>query len=155
MTGALSDMSSWILFSHKMMILAVLLSFFLKSPWKTAMLLTCALIATPVNSALYCGVYLFVPVVLFLNEKKHTAFDWVYTCLFILILNPAQILLNDTPLMGVLADSTLLVLYCMLLSEAVWAVLLQIPSVQRWSTALHDSPFLNKPISILPRRPRT
>jgi len=92
-----------------------------KSHWKAAALLTCALIATPINSAYYCGIYLFVPIILFLNEEKHNIFDWVYVFLFFVILNPFQYVTDaGVPNNGIIANNALLILYIILLAEAIF-----------------------------------
>lgn len=60
------------------------------SNWRKVMAIACAVLILPVNSALYCGVYLFPAIVLFLNERhgwRHTH----YFILFLLFLNPLQV----------------------------------------------------------------
>jgi hypothetical protein len=111
---------TWITVGNIVFALAVLASFFLKSHWKTAMLLACAIVAVPVNSAYYTGLYLFVPIVLFLNEEKHPLFDWGYLLLILFILNPFQIVGQDMILYtGRIANIALLLLLISILCEGV------------------------------------
>ncbi len=72
--------------------LALITSCFHKTFWKTILQLLLIIVILPVNSAEYCGLYLFLAIILFFNEKQKTKFDWVYLLLFILILNPYQII---------------------------------------------------------------
>lgn len=44
----------------------------------------------------YTGLYLFLAIILFFNKEHKTKFDWVYLALFVLILNPYQIIYNWT-----------------------------------------------------------
>jgi len=67
------------------------LGFTEKTPWKKIAMLVSILILLPVNSALYCGLYMFPVIVLFFNEKKRTQNDFLYMILFILLLNPLQV----------------------------------------------------------------
>lgn len=112
------DYQSWINFGNIMMVLAVVLCFALKDRWKMITLLTCAVIATPVNSAYYCGLYIFIPIVFFLNENKHSFVDWIYLILFAAILNPIQFLAEKLPVTVPAANIALLILFFILLVEA-------------------------------------
>lgn len=58
--------------------------------WKQILLLMCGLLLTPTHSGYYCGLYMFIPLIFFLNEEEHTTIDWLYLALFILIINPYQ-----------------------------------------------------------------
>ena len=64
---------------------------FLKKNWKKMGLLISVLIMLPVNSAFYSGIYLFIVVVMFFNEKEHSIFDLAYFIVFLLFLMPLQI----------------------------------------------------------------
>lgn len=71
-------------------ILALLLNAFQDSPWKKTALLICIILLVPKNCGLYCALYLFPVIVLFFNEEKKW-YELIYVILFILILNPLQI----------------------------------------------------------------
>lgn len=71
---------------------ATLLSFFHDKTWKKILQLLLVIVILPVNSAEYCGLYLFLAIILFFNEEQKTKFDWLYLALFILILNPYQMI---------------------------------------------------------------
>lgn len=72
------------------LILVLLLGWAQKRSWKQILLLTCGLVLTPVHSGYYCGLYLFIPFLFFINEKDHKITDLLYLVFFILILNPLQ-----------------------------------------------------------------
>lgn len=72
------------------LVLVILIAWAQKKTWKKILLLTCALVLTPVHSGFYCGLYFFIPLLFFLNEKEHKAFDLIYLVFFILVLNPLQ-----------------------------------------------------------------
>jgi len=117
-----SNYQSWITFGNILMLLAVVLSFFMKSQWKTVTLLTCTIIASPVNSAYYCGLYLFAAIILFLNENEHNCFDIIYLVLFIVILNPFQFIANGVAITIFVANCSLLCLYLLLMIDAIMQV---------------------------------
>jgi len=121
-----SDHQTWIDLGNALLFTAVPLSLGLRSHWKTVTLLTCALILSPVNSAYYCGLYLFIPIVLFLNEKKRSIFDWIYTLLFIIILSPYQFMDGSIVLTCKIANVVLIILYFLLLAEALFACIMRI-----------------------------
>ena len=98
--------------------LAALTAFRLDRSWKTILLLTCALVATPANSAYYCGLYLFPAVVLFLNDRKHRWSDWLVFVALILILNPFQIEIHGQSRTTLFANVALLATYLWLLVQA-------------------------------------
>lgn len=116
---SLSELYSWITFGNILMVLSVILCVGFRSQWKTITLLTCALIASPVNSAYYNGLYIFVPIIFFLNEKKHTIFDWITVLLFVVILNPYQFVINGVVMTVIIANKALLLLYIYLFIEAM------------------------------------
>lgn len=117
--SSLSELHSWITFGNILMVLSVILCFGFRSQWKTIALLTCALIASPVNSAYYNGLYIFIPIIFFLNEKKHTIYDWITVMLFIVILNPYQFVIDGIVMTVIFANKALLLLYIYLLIEAM------------------------------------
>ena len=120
------DYQSWINLGNVMMVLAIVFFIAMKSHWKAIMLLTCVIIATPVNSAYYCGLYIFIPIIFFLNEKKHSFFDWIYILLFVVILNPLQFTCENLPVTVPIANCALLILFILLLSEAIYHAGLEI-----------------------------
>jgi len=127
-----SDYQFYMTLGNVFLALAIVFVLGYKSHWKAAALLTCALIAVPTNSAYYCGIYLFAPVILFLNEEKHNIFDWVYVFLFFVILNPFQYV-TDTgiPLRGIYANNALLMMSILLLAEAVFRTVSAVISYYR------------------------
>ena len=132
----------WITVSEVTLAVAVLLSFFFTKKWKTAALIACVIIATPVNSAYYCGLYLIGPIVLFLNERKRSLLDWVYMVLFFIILCPYQFL--DpllVPMTARIANLALLsVLVLLLLESLIEAVLFLRSRLSAESAVLSDRP---------------
>jgi hypothetical protein len=114
-----SNYQSWINFGNILMLIAVILSFFMKSQWKTVTLLTCAIITSPINSAYYCGLFLFAAIILFLNENEHSCFDIIYLLLFIVVLNPFQFIANGEAITIFVANCSLLCLYLLLLIDAI------------------------------------
>lgn len=85
--------------------------------WKKIMLLASAVILFPVNCGYYCGVYLFVPIILFLNEKAHKKSDWMYLVLIVIVLNPFQFHINGVLMTVPLANLALIAIYCSLIIE--------------------------------------
>jgi len=115
-----SQVQLFVVLSYVFLAVALLASLFAKKHWKAAMLLSVAVIATPANSAYYCGVYLFAAILLFLNEKEHSLTDWIYLPLLVLILNPLQfvdanMLLHN----GRIANAALLALYVILILDGL------------------------------------
>lgn len=100
------------------LILAFLTTWSHKKYWKTVLCFTCALLSTPVNSGYYCGLYFFIPVVLFLNEKEHSLSDWYYLILMILVLNPYQITYHQLPLTTSISNLSVLLIYFTLCAES-------------------------------------
>ena len=96
--------------------LGILSTFFHKKLWKIIAILVAIIIFMPVNSAVYCGLYILPVIVLFLNDDEHSWFDFVYLLFFILILCPMQfsyhsqnltLFLNNVALLGILGFLTL------------------------------------------------
>jgi hypothetical protein len=73
---------------------AVAASYLQKKPWKRIMLLLLVKIMFPVNSAPYTGLYLYIGIVMFLNEEEWSVLDAVYLLLIVMILNPFQVIIN-------------------------------------------------------------
>lgn len=59
--------------------------------WKKVAVLTLAVILLPVNSGLYCGIYMFPVIIMFFNQAEMNKRDWWYVILFLIFLNPIQI----------------------------------------------------------------
>ena len=76
-------------------IAAVAASYFQTQQWKRIMLILLALVIFPVNSAEYTGLYLFVGIILFLNEKQWSLLDAFYMVFIVLILNPFQVIVHE------------------------------------------------------------
>ncbi len=87
--------------------------------WKTVMILTCAVIATPVNSGFYTGLYFFIPVILFLNEETHERKDWAYLVLIVIVLNPLQFTINNVEIASIVSNCALLAIYTLLCADGV------------------------------------
>jgi hypothetical protein len=100
---------------------AVATAWSLKRPWKISMLLTCAVIFAYFFSAYHCGLYLFIPIIMFLNEKTHPATDWWYLLGIILILNPYQLSYDSSRVTPLLANLGLTIIYIALCLEGIVA----------------------------------
>ncbi len=105
-------------------VIALIASGFQTSRWKQVMLLLCVLVCIQTNSARYLGLYLFIGIILFFNDKTHGRFDWLYLFLFVAILNPFQIVLPSggnltVDLMGAATDAVLILLTAHSVSSAV------------------------------------
>ena len=123
-------------FLSKLLMLCILvLAWKQKRFWKQILLLTCALLLSPTHSGYYCGLYLFIPLIFFLNEEEHDKFDWVYLVLFILAVNPLQfqITLPKTQWFRTQFDNFMLqnmaviIIYLCLIAETLISV------VKQWS----------------------
>jgi len=73
-------------------LISIALVFLVKDRWKEIALLIFVIIQFPANSALYCGLYFFPVIILFLIKKDIKKIDWVYIILFCVFLNPFQLL---------------------------------------------------------------
>jgi hypothetical protein len=96
-------------------VVALVASIFQTTRWKQVMLLLCVLVCVQANSARYLGLYLFIGVILFFNVKEHAKFDWFYLVLFVIILNPLQIVSSSgsnftVGFMGMATDAVLVML---------------------------------------------
>lgn len=114
-----------------LMALVILLAWRQKVFWKQILLLTCALLLTPTHSGYYCGLYLFIPLIFFLNEEKYSNLDWMYLVLFILAVSPLQFsfTLPETGILRTKFDNFMLqnmaviVMYVALIVETVGEVM--------------------------------
>lgn len=70
----------------------LLTSYFFKQHWKRVLALGLAIVCLQTNSAEYLGLYLFIGIVLFFNEKRHRPTDWAFLVLFLVFLNPVQVI---------------------------------------------------------------
>lgn len=110
-----------------MMAAVALLGWAQKVFWKQVLLLACALLLSPTHSGYYCGLYLFIPLIFFLNQEEHRRLDWVYLVLFILAVSPLQfsIGLPDTILFREKLDNfmmqnmAVIALYGMVIGETI------------------------------------
>ena len=93
-----------------LMVLTTALAWLQKKFWKRILLLTCVLLLSPTHSGYYCGLYLFIPLIFFLNEEDHGGLDWLYLILFILAVSPLQfhITLPETRLFRAQFDNFML-----------------------------------------------
>lgn len=73
--------------------LSILLFFYVKDKWKEVALITFVIIQLPTNSALYCGLYFYPVIIMFLNKNDFSKMDFIYIILFCCFLNPYQFLL--------------------------------------------------------------
>ncbi|MDR3599032.1 MAG: glycosyltransferase 87 family protein [Desulfosporosinus sp.] len=110
------------LISISYLIITIIASFSLYKRWKTILMLTCALVSTPLNSGFYCGLYLFAPIVLFLNDDQHESGDWFYMIFMILALNPYQVSIANSSISGVISNIAVLLIYTRLCFEGISAI---------------------------------
>jgi hypothetical protein len=77
--------------------ISIIFSCLIKNKWMKISLLTLAVLFLPVNSGLYCGLYLFPMIILFFAtmEERSKVFNLFIFIVFILFLNPFQIGWND------------------------------------------------------------
>ncbi|HBF34745.1 TPA: hypothetical protein DDW35_09290 [Candidatus Sumerlaeota bacterium] len=80
-------------FTNALVVIGVLTAWSLEKRWKVILLLSCSMIFAYPYAPLYLGMYLFGPIVLFLNDEKHSRWDWCYLLVILFILNPYQIIL--------------------------------------------------------------
>lgn len=109
---------------------AIILSGAQKVYWKRIALLTCALILTPTHSGYYCGLYLLIPVLYFLNEENHQKRDWGYLIMFLITLSPLQYtiklphfwLLKESVVTSTVQNTTITLLYLFLFIDTIWDI---------------------------------
>jgi len=85
--------------------------------WKKLCLLTVMVLLLPVNSALYNGLYLFTIIVYFLNEDNKRKGDLVYLILFIIALNPFQLLIGSYNLTYLTINLSISLLFILLIVD--------------------------------------
>lgn len=85
--------------------------------WKKNLALTLILILVPINSAIYCGLYMFPIIVMFFNEKEHDKYDLFFVLLFILFCNPFQIIWREHNITWYLSNISLMIMFVILLGE--------------------------------------
>ena len=78
--------------------------------WKKVAVLTLAVILLPVNSGLYCGIYMFPVIIMFFNQNDMNKKDWFYAILFLVFLNPIQIPIWKTNLNTILVNASAFIL---------------------------------------------
>jgi hypothetical protein len=101
--------------------------------WQIVLSLTCGMIIAMPHSAQYCILYLFYPLVLFLNDEEHVSGDWFYLFCVLAVLNPYQIhsfgrellsLCEGLPhvhtISGLLSSAAFVVICLGLCGEGIW-----------------------------------
>jgi hypothetical protein len=121
MASGMGNERAFLVAGYILLVLSLPLCLVFKEKWKTAALLTCAVMTAPVNSSYYCGLYLFAAILLFLNAEEHPILDWIYLFLFIVVLNPVQIMVGEVSSTSILANNALLCIYLLLIAEALIA----------------------------------
>jgi len=79
-------------------LISIVFSCLIKDKWWKISLLTIALVFFPVDSGLYCGLYIFPMIIIFFGtlEKRSTVFNVFAVIVFLVFLNPYQIIINYT-----------------------------------------------------------
>lgn len=101
---------------------AVAASYLQKKPWKRIMLLLLVMIMFPVNSSPYTGLYLYIGIVMFLNEDEWSVLDAVYLLLIVMILNPFQVIINECNYTTWAMNLSASVLFLLLCVETLYPV---------------------------------
>lgn len=102
---------------------AVIASFFQTKQWKRVMLLLLALVILPVNSAEYTGLYLFIGIVLFLNDEQWSILDAIYLLLMVLILNPFQVIIHGNNCTTWAMNLSASAMFIILLADTVYQMI--------------------------------
>ena len=110
---------------------AILTSCFQNKYYKKILQLLLCIVILPVNSAEYSGLYLFLALVLLFNEQQKTKFDWVYLILFVLILNPYQVIYKELNVTALLMNLSASIMLILLTGESVISVIENIKGVKR------------------------
>jgi hypothetical protein len=87
--------------------------------WKKFLGLILILIMFPVNSAIYCGLYLFPVILLFFKEQVYKKYDVIYMFLFVICLNPFQIVIKNVNLTWYLVNISAMIMFGMILIENI------------------------------------
>jgi hypothetical protein len=100
--------------------ISIIFSLMLRNKWSKISLLTLAVIFLPVNSGLYCGLYLFPMIILFFatQEERSKIFNIFIFVVFIMVLNPFQIAYNNISLNYIIINVVLLSLWLLLLVDS-------------------------------------
>ncbi|MDE7311942.1 MAG: glycosyltransferase 87 family protein [Eubacterium sp.] len=94
----------------------LLVSFAQKIRWKKLLSLVLILLLLPVNSAIYCGLYMFPIVLLFFCDERQKM-DMCYLLLLLIFLNPLQIRLFHAGITWYLVNIASMIMFGMLLFE--------------------------------------
>jgi len=95
---------------HIIAIVGIILANWNETHWKKVAILTLAVILLPVNSGLYCGIYMFPVIIMYFNQAEMNRKDWWYAILFLIFLNPIQIPVWKTNLNTVLVNISVFLL---------------------------------------------
>lgn len=115
--------------SYAVAVGAAFLSFWLKKRWKQFLLITLAVLLASNQQSYYTFIFLFIPVVLFLNEETHSLWDLLYLAGFLLILTPVQYCTNFHRLLlsnPEVTNTIALLMYFALILEALIPLLCRI-----------------------------
>lgn len=121
MASGIGNERVFLVLGYVLLVLSLLLCLVFKEKWKAVLLITCAVMTAPVNCSYYCGLYLFAAILLFLNAEEHPIIDWIYLLLFLIVLNPFQIMFGEESFTSILANNALLFMYLLLIAEALAA----------------------------------
>lgn len=108
-----------ILISFILCIVTMFISWSYEKHWKTILALTCAVLNTSVTSGYYCGLYIYVPIILFLNDDNHHISDWAYFILMVCILNPYQIEYENCNFTTIISNTSTIIIYIFLVVEGL------------------------------------
>lgn len=102
-------------------IASLVLVFFEKRRWLQVALISMVLLMYPVNSGFYCGLYLLPMIVLFWNKQEYHRIDYMIAILLCLIMNPIQIVLNNTTFTPIIANISSIILWItLMIYSRVW-----------------------------------
>lgn len=100
-------------------LISIILMFFQKNEWKRIALLVLVIIQFPTNSALYCGLYFFPVIILYFSRKEFRNFDWLYSVLFCIFLNPVQIVVMNYSLTYIISNFALWGIWIVLIIDSL------------------------------------
>lgn len=93
-------------------LVSIALVFFVKDRWKEIALIIFVIIQFPTNSAIYCGLYFFPVIVLFLIKNEYKKLDWIFIILFCVFLNPFQLfVISNTSINYILSNVSILIMW--------------------------------------------
>lgn len=110
---------------------AILTSCFQKKYYKKILQLLLCIVILPVNSAEYSGLYLFLALVLLFNEQQKSKFDWIYLSLFVMILNPYQMIYKDLNITVLSMNLSASIMLILLTGESVISLIRHIIEFKR------------------------